>query len=316
MQRTTLCALLLVLLAALPAAAQAVTETAATGVAAADKPFDVEFGTDALVFKASDLLWLPADVETGTTGWTPFVNYDLNGHFNYDDSKDRIADLAIEAAILKSFGVVDPFDCRPDAGIRGADLLPYVEVRGRFADIAKSGNEDWRGALIGGVGAKVILHSPRLMNLKGITGADVENPTFALTYYEAFVDNDAQDPASADTTIALDQIQLAFTADIPLTLATDPAAGKKFLADRAAYLCDTTLPVPVRPAFPYTLSIALKAGSPLTGDRDVQFHADVALKMLQPGNKVGFVLRYRSGEDLGFDYDTQLLAGLVYRLWE
>ena len=22
------------------------------------------------------------------------------------------------------------------------------------------------------------------------------------------------------------------------------------------------------------------------------------------------------GQDLGFDYDTQLLAGLVYRLWE
>ena len=309
----------------------AITEQAETGVAAASRPFDIEFGTDALVFKGTNLLWLPADLQARADGWTPFINYDFSGHFNYDESKDRIADLAVEAAILKSLTLrrrgetteSNPFtDCTPDGGVRGADFIPYAEMRGRFADIAKSGAVDWKGVLIGGAGLKVRIHSPRLMNLKGITGADVENPTLALTYYEAFVDNDAADPAASDTSIAVDQLQLAFTADIPLTMSTDPIAAKKFLADRAAYLCDPNLPVPQRPSFPYTVSIALKAGRPIDrqntpGEKsNIDFHADVALKMLQPGNKMGFVLRYRTGPDLGFEYDTQLLAGIVYRLFE
>jgi hypothetical protein len=138
-----------------------------------------------------------------------------------------------------------------------------------------------------------------------------------LTYYNAFADNDDKNPASADTSIAIDQIQLAFTAEIPLPFATDQEAGRKFIADRNAYICDTTLPIPKRPNFPYSVSISLKAGRPLEGDdRKTDVFADVALKMLQPNSKVGFVLRYRTGDDLGFEYDSQLLAGLVYRLFE
>ncbi|HKR66364.1 MAG TPA: hypothetical protein VJZ00_21735 [Thermoanaerobaculia bacterium] len=280
-------------------------------------PFDVEVGTEALVVKGSDLLWNSGgDIDAG---WTPYVDYKLNGQFSYADDKDRVADLGVELATIKL--VEDDFDpfgsCELGEGRTGFDLIPFAEARGRFADIAKNDDADWKGVLIGGLGTKVVFQIPALMALKGITGADVENPMLALTYYNAFVDNDTKNPAASDKTIAIDQIQLAFTAEIPLSIATDRAAGRKFIRDFKAFLCDPTKPCPKRPAFPYSISVDLKAGKPMKGDdRDIEFHADIALKMMQPDKKIGFVIRYRTGEDLGFEYDKQLLAGLVYRLFE
>jgi len=282
------------------------------------KPLDWEIGPDAVVVKGIGIL---AGESDEPEHWKGYAQYSVNGEYG-DSAKNRIADITVTPGFTRSWLIRNPEpsgcgDAFPQ--VPGGSASVYTEVRNRYADVDKSDAVDYQNTALGGVGARLRIYPPFLIRWSGITGADVDMPTFSATYYNAFT-NDNPDPD-----LETDQIQVAFRAELPVPFTLKRSELRAFKKARSEYLkkavCDPNFdfstPPPKRPQFPVSLSIELKASRPTGGDNDKSaFFADIALKWLQPNSKVGLSVRYRSGEDLGFEYDREYLAGVLLRLLE
>ncbi len=286
-----------------------------------DKPLDWEIGPDGVVVKGIGIL---SGVSAAPERWTGYAQYSVNGEYG-DAGKNRIADISVTPGFTRAWLINDPEPPKDCEGafptMPGASASVYAAVRNRYADIDQSDAVDYQNTAMGGVGARLRIYPPFLLRWTGITGKDVDMPTVSATYYNAFTDD------SPDPDIETDQIQVAFRAEVPVPFTVKRSELRKFKKERTEWLnnaqCiagfEDTHPAPERPEFPVNLSIELKASRPV-GDNDgndkTEFFADVALTWLKPDSKVGLSIRYRSGEDLGFEYDREYLAGVLLRLFE
>ncbi len=297
----------------------------AGGLAAKDipeidkKPLDWEIGPDAVVVKGIGIL---AGASAEPASWKGYAQYSVDGEYG-DGGKNRIADVSVTPGFTRSWLIQNPEpsgcgDAFPQ--VPGGSASVYAAIRNRYADVDKSDAVDYQNSALGGVGVRMRVYPPFLLRWSGITGTDVDMPTFSATYYNAFTSD------SPDPDLETDQIQATFRAEVPVPFTVKRSELQAFKKARSEYLknavCDPnfdfdTTPVPKRPEVPVSLSIELKASRPTGGNDDkTQFFADVALKWLQPNSKVGLSVRYRSGEDLGFEYDREYLAGVLLRLLE
>ena len=313
---------ILAMLLAAPLQAQ----TGGGGLAAKDipqidkKPLDWEIGPEAVVVKGIGIL---AGTSAEPERWTGYAQYSVNGEYG-DAGKNRIADIDVTPGFTRAWLIrnPEPPGC-PEAfpQVPGGSASVYATVRNRYADIDKTAAVNYQNTAMGGVGAKLRVYPPFLLRWTGITGKDVDMPTFSATYYNAFSED------SPNPNITADQIQLAFRAEVPVPFTVNRKELKTFKEARTEWLkraqCDANFdfdanPPPKRPEFPVNLSVELKASRPTSGDDndDTEFFADVALTWLQPNSKVGLAVRYRSGQDLGFEYDRQYLAGVLVRLFD
>lgn len=308
------------------------------------KPFDLEAGTDAVVLTGKGVLFNlrteiglsplatpatespseTADATTPTVPWTPFVSYDLNAQYDYTERTERIADLSLRPSIMKGwFSPGDPFD--PDTFVMRRSLVPFLDLRSRSVGGATSSmmSEDDIDESFFYIGAGVQYRQEfrTLLEWQSLTGADLEQPTVGITYYERISGELPEDAPEG-----IDALQVQLTFDVPIPLTASLTGASKFRREYEDFLAaskraaETGSPLPnppQRPSFPFTFSVTLKASRPIDGDeRDEEFYADLALKMMHEDSKVGYALRYRTGEELGFEYDEKLLASIVVRLFE
>lgn len=304
------------------------------------KPFDLEAGPEAVTLKGKGAFFdfraemgIPAAVTTPpppssdpsptvVLPWTPFVVYDVNATYNYTDSDERLAEVSLQPSIVRGWS-------RGGNPFLGAEsvrssIMPYLDLRSRSMR-APSTTEDaeQKSFFYGGAGVQFRQEFRRLLRWEELTGTDFEQPTLAVTYYRKF-SGDLPDDAPE----GFDAVQARLTLEfpIPLTASLDSATEyrkqfMRFLADslRAANGANVipVSPTAARPSFPFSFSVDLKASRPTEGASHKIVHlADVALKMIQPDAKVGYVLRYRTGKDLGFEYDSTFLAGVLLRLFD
>jgi hypothetical protein len=302
------------------------------------KPFDLETGNEAAVLKGKGVFFsLANEVSTAplpaTTSnskpivpWTPFVSYDVNAQYNYTDRTKRVADLGVKPAIVKGwFSAGDPFD--PKVLVTRRSLMPYLDLRSRSTDQAASssttaGNDSQKSFVYGGAGLQFRQEFKTLLRWQSLTGQDLEQPTLGVTYYKKF---SGELPKDAPT--GFDAIKAALTFDVPIPLTANLGSAAKFRKEFDAFLAaaqeaaKTGAPLPEapkRPSFPFTFSVELTASRPTqtTTTHTIEHSADLALKMIQENSKIGYVLRYRTGKDLGFEYDRKLLAGILMRLFK
>lgn len=203
----------------------------------------------------------------------------------------------------------------------------YGDVRHRVGDFPKEagGQETTRvRQLLIGAGADYRIFLPWLRTLERRTRTDNEYPRLSATYYT--VRDKSETEQDAPDGINADQIQVAFSAEIPIALAEGDGVEKEKAYDEYYTklinhtFCNGPDPGPapaVTAYFPWSVGIDLRGSRATTGeDRRNKFYADVALKYQRPGKKLGYVARYRTGDDLGFEYDDELLLGLFFRLTE
>jgi hypothetical protein len=255
--------------------------------------------------------------------WTPYLSYDVNAQYNYTDRTKRIADVSLRPSVVKGwFSPGDPFD--PNIFVARRSVMPYLDLRSRSTDTAEgsTGTDDnQKSFFYGGAGIQYRHEFQPILRWQSLTGADLEQPTLDVTYYKKI---SGELPKDAPEGFDAIQARLTFDVPIPLTAALQPASKfrkefKNFL-DASALSAQTGAPLPdppKRPSFPFTFSVELKATRPTEGlTRETEHYADLALKMMQENSKIGYALRYRTGKDLGFEYDTKLLASIVMRLFE
>lgn len=309
------------------------------------KPFDLEAGTDAVVFKGKGVLFnlrteagstaleapapeSPSDAADSTrpsVPWTPFLSYEVNAQYDYTERTERIADLSLRPSIMKGwFSRGDAFD--PETFVARRSLIPYLDLRSRSVgkDTTSTTNDDdddEESFFYGGAGIQYRQEFPALLRWQSLTGADLEQPTLGITYYKQISGELPEDGPEG-----FDAIQALLTFDVPIPLTANLRGASKFRKEHEDFLAaakraaETGSPLPdppQRPSFPFTFSVELKASRPTEGDeREEEFYADLALKVRQEDSNIGYALRYRTGEELGFEYDEKLLASIVVRLFE
>ncbi|HEX7680190.1 MAG TPA: hypothetical protein VF713_18810 [Thermoanaerobaculia bacterium] len=303
------------------------------------KPFDFEAGPDAATLKGKGVFFdfraemgTPAAPTTTTSSpgpsptvvvpWTPFISYDVNATYNYSDSSKRIAEVSLQPSVVRGWARGgDPF--AGAVSVRSS-IMPYLDLRSRNTNAPSSTTDDKQKSFFyGGAGVQFRQEFRTILTWEGLTGTDFEQPTLGMTYYKKISGNLPMDAPQGFDAV---QARLTLEIPIPLTASFDSAAEYRrqytqFLADslRAASGANVT-PVPptaARPSFPFSFSVDFKVSRPTDGtSHKVEHFADLALKMIQPGAKVGYVLRYRTGKDLGFEYDRKLLAGVLLRLFD
>jgi hypothetical protein len=202
----------------------------------------------------------------------------------------------------------------------------YGDARQRVGEFPQEDDETKTtrvDQLLLGVGADFRIFSRWLRDLERRTRTDNEYPRIAATYYD--VRDRSETEQELPPVINVDSVQVAFTAEIPLAISEGDPDGRQEKAYDEYYqkllknvFCKGAdpgeEPVPTS-YFPWSLSIDLRASRPTTGDdRDVQKYADIAIKYKRPEARMGYVARYRTGEDLGFEYDDELLLGILVRL--
>ncbi|HEV7489054.1 MAG TPA: hypothetical protein VGQ65_25570 [Thermoanaerobaculia bacterium] len=223
--------------------------------------------------------------------------------------------------------VAKPDEVLTPPTIPGSSWQVYGDLRQRVGDFPKTGttttNETVRvRQILLGAGVDYRVFTYRLRDLERRTRADHEYPRLALTYYT--VRDHSETKQDVPPELTTDKIQLAFTAEIPIPIVEGDTGGlEKLYQDYFPKLLAFTFckgPDPgaePKPTgyYPWSFSFDLRASRPTTGDtHKMEKYADVALKYLKPGAKVGYVARYRTGKDLGFDYKDELLIGLLMRL--
>lgn len=301
------------------------------------KPFDVETGPEAAVLKGKGVFFNVATTKIDTSAstapartastkgsvpWTPFISYDVNAQYNYANRAKRIADLSLRPSIVKGWF---SGEIGPDTFVIRRSLMPYVDLRSRSigapATAPTNADDKQKSFFYGGIGVDYRQEFQSLLKWNDLTGADVEQPTFGVTYYKKVSGELPQDAPGS-----FDAIQARLTFDVPIPLTASFDSARAFRAEKAKYeaaaaqssLSGKELPAPPqRPSFPFTFTVELKASRPTQGaSHKIERYADVALKMMQENSKIGYVLRYRTGKDLGFEYDQKLLAGIVMRLFK
>jgi hypothetical protein len=306
------------------------------------KPFDLEAGPEATTLKGKGVFFdfnaemrVPPSTTaiTSTTAaagpsptlsipWTPFVSYDVNATYDYKNTKNRIGEVSLQPSIVRGWARGgDPF--AGAVSVRSS-IMPYLDLRSRKTNTPSGTTDDTQKSFFyGGAGVQFRQEFRSIRLSEGLTGMDFEQPTLGVTYYKK-VSGDLP----KDAPEGFGAVQARLTVDIPIPLTASLASAGEYRKQYAQFLADSlraangakVTPMPptaARPSFPFSFEIDLKASRPTEGaSHKIEHFADIALKMMQQGSKVGYVLRYRTGKDLGFEYDRNLLAGLVLRLFD
>jgi hypothetical protein len=306
------------------------------------KPFDLEAGPEAATLKGKGVFFnfqaetgTPASTTTAATAtgaagasptlvipWTPFVSYDVNATYDYKKTDDRIAEVSLQPSIVRGWARGgDPF--AGAVSVRRS-IMPYLDLRSRNTNAPSTTTDDKQKSFFyGGAGVQFRQEFRSILLWEGLTGTDFEQPTLGVTYYKKISGDLPKDAPEG-----FDAVQARITVDIPIPLTASLGSAAEYRKQYAQFLADSlraanganVTPVPptaARPSFPFSFSIDLKASRPTEGaSNKIERFADIALKMMQQGAKVGYVLRYRTGKDLGFEYDRKILAGLVLRLFD
>ncbi|HXI14570.1 MAG TPA: hypothetical protein VNM92_18285 [Thermoanaerobaculia bacterium] len=215
--------------------------------------------------------------------------------------------------------------------IPGHSFQLYGDLRQRIGDFEKSGSDQTERVeqFLYGVGADVRIFLFWLRELERLTRSDSEYPRLALTYYRVREGSqNIQDPPDG---VNAGQLQLAFSAEFPLRIVEgekrrgDDAAYERYYQELLRYaFCDgadrpATEPVEPRITsyYPWSVSLDVRASRAVdSDDQGIEPYADVAIKYRRPGARLGYLMRYRSGKDLGLEFGDEVIVGLMFRAFE
>jgi hypothetical protein len=289
------------------------------------KPLDFEGGADAAVLKGKGVVFGTVNVTPEGNririGPTGFTSFDVNAQYNYTDRSKRIAEIGVRPSLLTAW-TGDPFGPQY---VATRSIAPYLDLRSRSLDRPKTTNggttttaDNEKAFFYGGAGVEYRSTVTPLLRLNSLTGADVEAPSLGVTYYKKISGDLPKDAPEGFNAL---QARLTFDVPIPLTAnltlpdATIRAKREQCFAE--AVRLNLRGDCPSAGAFPFTFSVDLKVSRPTEGSsRKTEHYADIAVKMMQENSKIGYAVRYRSGKDLGFEYDKEILASIVMRLFK
>jgi len=289
------------------------------------KPLDFEAGADAAVLKGKGVIFGAVKTTTSQNdririGPTGFTSFDVNAQYNYTDRTKRIAEISLRPSLLTAWAG-DPFG---PIFAPAHSVTPYLDLRSRSLDRMKdttgtaTTNDSQKSFFYGGAGVEYRSTVTSWLRMISLTGADLEAPTLGVTYYKKISGDLPKDAPEG-----FDAVQARLTVDIPIPLTAnlrgpDPKIRmqrEKCFEDAAKLHLSGDCPS--AGSFPFTFSVDLKASRPTVGtSRKTEHYADIALKMMQEDSKIGYAIRYRTGKDLGFDYDKKILASIVMRLFQ
>jgi hypothetical protein len=190
----------------------------------------------------------------------------------------------------------------------GPWLHAFGDLRARFGEFAddSAGVEHINQAILGaGVQFRMTsfpgFYRSVLRDLGAETGREDEVPSLTLTYYHV-VDN-ATTAAAIPEDVTADVLQAVARADLTLPLfctTREVPAGRVEPAGRE-YSC----PLGIQTKITGTLPTSRGLGSELFYDFGLYLNSD---------GKIKPVVRLRSGEEHGLEYDQQLIIGLLWEL--
>ncbi len=189
----------------------------------------------------------------------------------------------------------------------GPWLLVGVDLRQRFGRF-KDGEEvkDVNQTILGGsVELRWASLEPWLQSYANGSGKLNQVPTLSLTYYD--VQDSGADEATLPEGLKANVIQARLRA--ALTLAGVQCTATEVPPSGDA---DDVFGAGKKISCPWEISVDLTATKPTQGaERGLQFLYDLALSY-DTGGTLKPVIRYRSGDEHGLEYDEQMILGLLW----
>ena len=300
MRRRALRSLVLCVSIACPAAAQDTKP----------KPFDVSFGpqdngTFGAVLKGShykSLRRTPSSQQSGQLV-SLFAGVEVDGSWNSAQDARNNVSLALRPSIALQTITPKTIDGQVVPTTAGPWLHAFVDARQRFGDL--DATQRVNQLILGGGLELRFVRFAKWYSQAADIGREDNPPMVAIGYYGVVRNHDGEALPSDITTNAL---QARASSKITLPVCTKekrtvaPSPNDAFGGEETIYNC------------PWGFSGEV-IGTKLTSgpDQDLDFKVDVGV-FYDTGGKFKPMLRYRTGEEHGLEYDKQFILGLLWQL--
>ena len=288
----------------------------ATSVSAQTKPFDITFGpqedgTFGVVVKGSQFKSLrrsPSQQQSGQLV-SLFGGLDIDGSWMSATDARNNASISLRPAVaLQTITPRRLANGQVVPTTAGPWLYAFLDIRQRFGDFESSSGDTQRiNQLI--LGGALQLRWAAFAKWYGQAmdiGREDNPPTLSLGYYSIAKNHPEDAPLPTDVRANALQGRLNTKLTLPIckreTRTAPPVAGDPFGATETVYTC------------PLSFIGELMATRLTTGTDDaIDFRYDVGV-IYDTGGSFKPILRYRSGEEHGLEYDTQMILGLIWAL--
>lgn len=278
-----------------------------------DSPFDLSFGPQedgglGAVLKGSTFYPLGGSTKRSALV-SPFVGVEVDAALNSEPDALNNWSVSLRPAVAVSS--LFWRDGKPSTG--GPWLYMFADGRSRSGRFEAEGEEEPADVDQRMLGAGVQLRWTGVdsiytwLNSRHRPTKLHEPPSLTFTYYTVQSTN-AEDDAILPEGITADVLQATLRSQLTIPAVqckrkvTQPDPNNPVFA-----AADTTI------ACPWSLDLLLTASQPAAGGGDPALLADIGI-IYNTGGKLKPVLRYRSGEEHGLEYDRQVLLGLMWEL--
>ncbi|HEY0303642.1 MAG TPA: hypothetical protein VGC44_01660, partial [Longimicrobiales bacterium] len=283
---------------------------------AVKSPFDVAFGpqedgTFGAIVKGSTFKSLrrtPASQQSGQL-LSLFAGVEVDGSWNSATDARNNASIAVRPSL--ALQKITPVKASDSAAAlpttSGPWLHVYFDVRQRFGDFPQTGAEARRvnQLILGGALQLRWVGFAKWYSRAADIGREDNPPTLTVGYYSVQKNNPADELLPDDFTADALQAKLSSKITLPIctkqerTAEADP--NDPFDRAETVYSC------------PWGFVGELLATRSNGAGEPFDFRVDVGL-FYDTGGDFSPVLRYRSGEEHGLQYDKQFLVGLLWQL--
>jgi hypothetical protein len=281
---------------------------------AVKSPFDFAFGpqedgTFGAILKGSTFKSLRRSAPTQQTGQllSLFAGVEVDGSWNSAASARNNASIALRPSLaLQKLSPRRLPDGTPAPATSGPWLHIYLDVRQRFGDFAGDSVQARRinQLILGGAVQLRWVGFAKWYSATADIGREDNPPTLTVGYHTVQKNVPAEETLPADMTASALQVKLHSRITLPICTQeereVEPDPNDPFETSEIVYTC------------PWGL-LAEGIATRLSNNGAVHFRIDVAL-FYDTGGSFSPVVRYRSGEEHGLQYDKQFLIGLLWQL--
>jgi hypothetical protein len=278
------------------------------------KPFDLSFGpqengTFGVVAKGSHFKSLrraPSEKQSGQL-LSLFAGVEIDGSWNSATDARNNTSIALRPAFALQTITPRVIDGKSAPTTAGPWLYAYVDIRQRFGDFE---NEDMdrrrlNQLILGGALQLRWAGFAKWYSQAADVGREDNPPTLSIGYYTVQKNQPEDEPLPRD--VVADAIQGKLSSRITLPICTKETREAPRTADDPFGSAETVYDCP------WSFVGELLATKLTTGGRDFDFRYDVGV-IYDAGGAFKPILRFRSGEEHGLEYDRMFLLGLLWAL--
>ena len=277
-------------------------------------PFDFAFGpqedgTFGAILKGSTFKSLRRSAPNQQTGQllSLFAGVEVDGSWNSAASARNNASIALRPSLaLQKISPRRLPDGTTAPTTSGPWLHIYFDVRQRFGDFVGDSAQSRRinQLILGGAVQLRWVGFAKWYSVSADIGREDSPPTLSVGYYAVQKNVPAEETLPDDITAGALQIKLQSKITLPVCTReereVEPDPNDPFDRAETVYTC------------PWGF-LGEAIATRLSNHGDVDFRVDVAL-FYDTGGSFSPVVRYRSGEEHGLQYDKQFLVGLLWQL--